>query len=228
MTRFLDSLVGEEVTSLNEIPISSVHWIRYIPAIFIGVLVSVFIFYLCKNLRAARYTKYLAYIASSLVVICVFLSGTWYKDPIYTLIFPEDDYYVPEKSNFLSSDGTALIWTDECVQSGRIVYCYVNLKNLSDKDRTVSVDTGDTFIITGEKAHVRAESAGKLGNQKRSRIYKSVTAPKNMTIVYGLKFELPEPTNYATIPNLRISMTISGYSDIYSMSNRPLKEVTGH
>ena len=228
LTKFLDSLVGDEVNTLSDIPISSVHWVRYVPAIFIGIIVSILLFYLCKNLKAALYTKCLTYIASSLVVIGVFLSGSWYKDPLYTLILPEDDYYTAEKTNFVSSNGAIVAWSDECNQSGRVVYCYVSLQNLSDIDQKVSVDTDNTYLVTGEKAHVRVNYQGKLGNQIQKYIYQTVIAPKNMTIIYGLKFELPEPTAFDIIPNLRVSMKIAGYRDTFSMSNRPIKSISGH
>ncbi|HCH3850175.1 hypothetical protein ACEV8X_03290 [Vibrio parahaemolyticus] len=228
MTKLLDSLVGDNVSKLSHIPISSVHWIRYVPAILVGILVSILLFYLCKNLKAAVYTKCLTYIASSFVVIGVFLSGSWYKDPVYTLILPEDDYYTAEKTNFVSSNGTIVAWSDECNQSGRVIYCYVSLKNVSEKDQEVSVDIGNTYIVTGEKAHVRVDNLGKLGNQAQSALYRKVTAPKNMTIIYGLKFELPEPTAFDIIPNLRVSMKIAGYLDTFSMSNRPIKSISGH
>lgn len=228
MTKFLDSLVGDEVSTLANIPISSVHWVRFVPAIVVCVIVSIMLFYLCKNLNAAIYTKCFTYILSSLVVICVFLAGSWYKDPVYTLMLPEDDYYTAEKTNFVSSNGAIVAWSDECNQSGRVIFCYVNLKNLSSEDQKISVNLDNTYVVTGEKAHVGARREGKLGNQHKDRIYKTVTAPKNMTITYGLKFELPKPTSYDILPNLRVSLNISGYKDVFSMSNRPIKSISGH
>lgn len=228
ITKVLDSFMSEDVTKITELPISSIHWSRYIPAILIGIAVSILLFYLCKNLNATKLTKCLAYIGSSVVVIGVFLSGSWYKDPIYTFFLPEDDYYTAEKSNFVSSNGTIVAWSDKCVQSGRLIYCYVNLKNISEKDQTVSINTGKTYVITGEKAHVRVNEYGNLGNQKDQRIWKEVITPKDMTITYGLKFELPEPTSFQTIPNLRVGVKVDSYNDLFSMSNRPLVNVSGH
>ncbi|MBW3696728.1 hypothetical protein EK599_13570 [Vibrio sp. T187] len=228
MTKLLDSLVGDEFNSLNDVTVSSVHWIRYVPAILASIIISISLFYLCKNLRAALYTKCLVYVASSLAVIGVFLSGSWYKDPIYTLILEEDDYYTAEKTNFESSNGTIVAWSDGCTQSGRIVYCNLHLKNLSDKDQNVSLSVYDTYLMTGEKARVKAQRKGKFGNSSMRDMRDSVIAPTNMTIMYGLKFELPEPTKYEIIPNLRVVMNIAGYRDTFSMSNRPIKTVSGH
>ena len=228
ITKFLDSFMSGDVSKITEIPISSVHWSRYFPAILMGIAVSILLFYLCKNLKATKLTKYLAYMGSSLVVIGVFLSGTWYKDPIYTFFLPEDDYYTAEKTNFVSSNGTLVAWSDKCVQSGRVMYCYVNLKNISDKDQRVSIDTGSTYVITGEKAHVRVSTYGKLGNQDGKRLWDSIVAPSQLTVTYGLKFELPEPTTFETIPNLRVGLKNGRYEDLFSMANRPLVNVAGH
>ncbi|WP_428636744.1 hypothetical protein [Shewanella sp.] len=228
ITKILDSFVSNDVMKISELPISSIHWIRYIPAMSLGIIVSILLFYLCKNLNATRLTKCIAYIGFSLVVIGVFLSGTWYKDPIYTFFLPKDDYYTGEKTNFVSSNGSLVAWSDKCVQSGRIMYCYLNLKNISEKDQTISIKTNNTYAITGEKAHVKVEDYGKLGNQDEQALSKNIVAPSHLTITYGLKFELPEPTKYETIPNLRVSLRIEGYSDIFSMTNRPLVNVAGH
>lgn len=228
ITKLLDSLVSEDVTKITDFYVSSIHWSRYIPAIITGIIVSILLFYLCKNLDASKLTKSLAYICSSIVVIGVFLSGTWYKDPIYTLFMPEDDYYSAEKTNFISTNGALVAWSDKCVQSGRIVYCYVNLKNISNKDQTVSINTYKTYVITGEKAHVRVNYYGKLGNQSEQKLSKSIIAPSQFTVKYGLKFELPEPTKFETMPNLRVALHAGDYDDIFSMSNRPLVNVSGH
>ena len=165
---------------------------------------------------------------SSLVVIGVFLSGSWYKDPIYTLFLPEDDYYTAEKSNCVSSNGSLIAWADKCVQSGRVMYCYVNLKNISEKDQTVSINTGTTYVITGEKAQVKVNQYGKLGNQSGKRLVDNVVAPSQLTVKYGLKFELPEPTLFETVPNLRVGLKVAGYNDLFSMTNKPLVNVAGH
>ena len=228
VTRVLDSFMSDDIVTVTELSISSVHWSRFIPAIFIGISVSILLFYLCKNLHATKLTKCLAYVFSSVVVIGVFLSGSWYKDPVYTVFLPEDDYYTAEKSNFVSTNGAIITSSDKCVQSGRLMYCYINLKNTSDIDQKVSINTNRTFVITGEKAHVNANGRGKLGNEKSRWLNHAVIAPKGMTINYGLKFELPEPTSYETIPNLRVSVKIAGYNDLYSMSNQPLINVSGH
>ncbi|KJY78687.1 hypothetical protein [Vibrio nigripulchritudo] len=228
VTKILDSFMSDDVATITELPISSIHWSRYIPAIFIGITVSILLYYLCKNLNASRLTRCLAYMGSSIVVIGVFLSGTWYKDPIYTFFLPEDDYYTAEKTNFVSSNGTLVAWSDKCVQSGRVMYCYVNLKNISDKDQSVSINTGSTYILTGEKAHVRVSSYGKLGNQDEKSLWNEIVAPSQLTITYGLKFELPEPTKFETVPNLRVALRVAGYNDLFSMTNRPLVNVAGH
>ncbi|MFA0570181.1 hypothetical protein [Vibrio gallaecicus] len=228
ITKFLDSFMSDDVTKISEIPISSIHLSRYIPAIMIGIAVSILLFYLCKNLNATKLTKCLAYMGSSLVVIGVFLSGSWYKDPIYTLFLPEDDYYTAEKSNFVSSNGSLIAWADKCVQAGRVMYCYVNLKNISEKDQTVSINTRTTYVITGEKAQVKVNQYGKLGNQSGKRLVDSVVAPSQLTVKYGLKFELPEPTLFETVPNLRVGLKVAGYNDLFSMTNKPLVNVAGH
>ncbi|MEZ8637334.1 hypothetical protein AB6E23_18205 [Vibrio cyclitrophicus] len=228
ITKFLDSFMSDDVTKISEIPISSIHLSRYIPAIMIGIAVSILLFYLCKNLNATKLTKCLAYMGSSLVVIGVFLSGSWYKDPIYTLFLPEDDYYTAEKSNFVSSNGSLIAWADKCVQSGRVMYCYVNLKNISEKDQTVSINTGTTYVITGEKAQVKVNQYGKLGNQSGKRLVDNVVAPSQLTVKYGLKFELPEPTLFETVPSLRVGLKVAGYNDLFSMTNKPLVNVAGH
>ena len=228
LTSLLDSFMSDGVEKITELPISSVHWSRYIPAILIGIIVSILLLYLCKNLNATRLTKGLAYIGSSLVVIGVFLSGTWYKDPVYTFFLPEDDYYTAEKTNFVSSNGALVAYSDKCVQSGRIIYCYVNLKNISDRDHKVYINLRSTYVITGEKAHVKVNRYGKLGNQHGKDLSDAIIAPSKLTITYGLKFELPEPTSFQTIPNLRVGLRIGRYNDLFSMANRPLVNVAGH
>lgn len=227
ITKLLDNYVYDDVTSFSEITVSPVHWVRFIPAIIIGLSASVLLFYICKNLEANIFTKILTYIGSSFVFICVFLSGSWYKDPIYTIFLPEDDYYHAEKTNFITSNGAMVVWSDECVQSGRIVYCYVNFKNLSKSDQEVSINYDYTYLMTGEKSIIRASSEGKLGNKSHT-ISRKVVAPSKLTILYGIKFELPEPTKYETIPSLRLSVRVSGYKDLFSMANRPLFNVSGH
>ncbi|RSD30897.1 hypothetical protein [Vibrio pectenicida] len=148
--------------------------------------------------------------------------------PTGLIFLSEDDYYTAEKSNFISSNGSVIAWSDKCVQSGRVMYCYVNLKNISEKDQTVSINTNTTLIITCEKAQVKVSSYGKLGNQSGKRMWDKVVAPSQLTVTYGLKFELPSPTLFETVPNLRVGLKVSGYNDLFSMTNKPLVNVAGH
>ena len=108
------------------------------------------------------------------------------------------------------------------------MYCYVNLKNISGKDQTVSINTNTTLIITGEKAQVKVSIYGKLGNQSGKRLWDKVVAPSQLTVTYCLKFELSEPTLFETVPNLRLGLKVSGYNDLFSMTNKPLVNVVGH
>lgn len=43
--------------------------------------------------------------------------------PTGLIFLSEDDYYTAEKSNFISSNGSVIAWSDKCVQSGRVMYC---------------------------------------------------------------------------------------------------------
>ena len=59
-------------------------------------------------------------------------------------------------------------------------------------------------------------------------MWDKVVAPSQLTVTYGLKFELPSPTLFETVPNLRVGLKVSGYNDLFSMINKPLVNVAGH